>query len=181
MSQKAIFKRAEEPDVPVLRDLAARIWREYYPAIITHAQIEYMLGRMYSPEAISSELARGVVWKLASRNGAAVGFLAFELNSAERRIKLHKLYLLPEMHGQGIGRAMLEEVKADAMRMGADQIHLQVNKRNSRAIAAYQRAGFQIERSIVADIGGGFVMDDFVMACVLRPGSRQPDGSQLAE
>ena len=33
----------------------------------------------------------------------------------------------------------------------------------SRAIQAYQRAGFQTSDSVTADIGHGFVMDDFIM------------------
>jgi diamine N-acetyltransferase len=168
MKAQLFFKLAEEGDIAVLRDLAGRIWREYYPGIISHAQIDYMLDRMYSTEVIRAELARGVVWKIASNNGAAVGFLAFELNAVKREMKLHKLYLLPALHGQGLGRAMLEEVKADAAQFGADQIHLQVNKGNARAIHAYHRAGFQIAQSIVADIGGGFVMDDYKMRLVLR-------------
>jgi RimJ/RimL family protein N-acetyltransferase len=38
-----------------------------------------------------------------------------------------------------------------------------VNKRNEPAIAAYLKAGFRIEKEAVFDIGGGFVMDDFLM------------------
>jgi len=38
-----------------------------------------------------------------------------------------------------------------------------VNKRNAKAIAAYQRNGFVIADSVVTDIGHGFVMDDFIM------------------
>ena len=41
---------------------------------------------------------------------------------------------------------------------------LSVNKRNAKAIAAYHRNGFVIAESVVTDIGGGFVMDDYVMA-----------------
>jgi RimJ/RimL family protein N-acetyltransferase len=41
---------------------------------------------------------------------------------------------------------------------------LSVNKRNTKAITAYKRNGFAIVESVVTDIGGGFVMDDYVMA-----------------
>ena len=41
---------------------------------------------------------------------------------------------------------------------------LNVNKHNVSAQAAYQRRGFAIRGPVVLDIGGGFVMDDFVMA-----------------
>lgn len=38
------------------------------------------------------------------------------------------------------------------------------NKRNAKAIAAYQRNSFVIADSVVTDIGNGFVMDDYIMA-----------------
>ena len=41
---------------------------------------------------------------------------------------------------------------------------LSVNKRNARAIAAYKRNDFAVAESVVTDIGGGFVMDDYIMA-----------------
>jgi ribosomal protein S18 acetylase RimI-like enzyme len=39
-----------------------------------------------------------------------------------------------------------------------------VNKRNRNAIAAYEKYGFRIVDSVVKDIGGGFVMDDYIMS-----------------
>jgi RimJ/RimL family protein N-acetyltransferase len=41
---------------------------------------------------------------------------------------------------------------------------LNVNKQNLRAIRAYERNGFFVREAVVVDIGGGFVMDDYVMA-----------------
>jgi RimJ/RimL family protein N-acetyltransferase len=38
-----------------------------------------------------------------------------------------------------------------------------VNKRNQKAIRAYERAGFTIAESMTSEIGGGFVMDDYRM------------------
>jgi hypothetical protein len=38
-----------------------------------------------------------------------------------------------------------------------------VNKRNASAIAAYRKHGFDVRESVVKDIGGGFVMDDYIM------------------
>jgi ribosomal protein S18 acetylase RimI-like enzyme len=41
---------------------------------------------------------------------------------------------------------------------------LQVNKKNAAAMAFYRSAGFEVIREAVFEIGGGFVMDDYVMA-----------------
>jgi RimJ/RimL family protein N-acetyltransferase len=58
---------------------------------------------------------------------------------------------------------MVERVSARARSLGCHRVSLAVNKRNSRAIAAYRKWGFEIEQAVVKDIGDGFVMDDYIM------------------
>jgi hypothetical protein len=41
---------------------------------------------------------------------------------------------------------------------------LRVNKRNVLAIEAYRRNGFEVAGELCEEIGGGFVMDDYVMS-----------------
>lgn len=158
---------ATPADIPVLRELAHRIWHACYPAILSREQIDYMLARMYDAAIIRAELAAAVSWELACHDGAPAGFISCAFDTATRRVKLHKLYLLPELHGRGFGPQMLDHVKARALALGAREIVLRVNKRNSRAVRAYERAGFHTRETAVADIGGGFVMDDFIMALEL--------------
>jgi RimJ/RimL family protein N-acetyltransferase len=59
---------------------------------------------------------------------------------------------------------LLQHCGREVRAAGAHRLILYVNKRNAKAIAAYQRNGFVIAESVVTDIGGGFVMDDYVMA-----------------
>jgi ribosomal protein S18 acetylase RimI-like enzyme len=47
---------------------------------------------------------------------------------------------------------------------GFFSLALNVNKQNAAAIAAYRRNGFSVREEMVIDIGGGFVMDDYIMA-----------------
>lgn len=158
---------ATADDIPVLRDLAHRIWHAHYPGIIAREQIDYMLARMYDAEVIRGELATGVAWDLARHAVEPAGFSAYAFEAGTRRVKLHKLYLLPALHGQGFGRQMLEHIKAGSAALGAREIILQVNKQNIRALRAYERAGFKVREAVVTDIGGGFVMDDFILALEL--------------
>lgn len=158
-------------DIALIRALAESIWRACYPGIISPEQIEYMLQRMYSPETVRAELENGVVWELMVLDGQAAGYLSYEFEAEPRRIKLHKLYLLPAMHGRGFARQAMAHVLEKATHAGAGQVYLQVNKQNARAIAAYRKIGFRIADALRCDIGGGFVMDDYVMACdVAAPG-----------
>jgi len=161
------FRRATAADVPLLRELAEKIWRDYYPAIIGVEQVEYMLGWMYAEETMTQELAEGVVWEIASLDAQPAGFLSVT-SAADGHAKLNKLYLLPELHGLGLGRAMIERACEVARGLGASELFLQVNKRNERALRAYERANFRRVREAVFDIGGGFVMDDYVLARTLR-------------
>lgn len=167
------FRRATEVDIPILRELADRIWRDYYPAVIGHAQVDYMLPRMYAEEVIRQEMAGGTVWELASAENAPIGFFSIGLDDTGRA-KLHKLYLDTGAHGRGYGQQLINRAVDAARELGATGIWLQVNKQNTRAIRAYERAGFHLEREAVVDIGGGFVMDDFIMARVLECDAAAP-------
>jgi len=155
-------------DIPLLRGLAEQIWRVAYLDVIPPEQIDYMLGWMYGAAQIALEMGEGVLWELAVADQRPVGFFSISLQEAPRA-KLQRLYLLPERQGAGLGQAMLGRVHALAASRGASEIWLQVNKQNARAIRAYERAGYVVERSAVFDIGHGFVMDDFIMRRALVP------------
>lgn len=153
-------------DLPRISALAGVIWRESYPGIISTEQIEYMLGMMYDIDVLRSDLAQGIRYDIAVVDGVEVGFAGYG-PSAEGVVKLHKLYLRKSVQGMGIGSSMLRHVMNEARQVGYREIVLNVNKGNARAIKAYERAGFEIRESVVVDIGGGFVMDDYVMARAL--------------
>ena len=154
---------ATEDHLPAIAVLAGVIWGTYYPAIIGTEQIEYMLSQMYSLETMTSELRDGIRYERLLVDSELVGFASFGPGEEPGTIKLHKLYLLPRHHGQGLGSRLLNHCESEARKLGARVMTLNVNKRNTKAIAAYQRNGFIISESVVNDIGHGFVMDDYVM------------------
>jgi ribosomal protein S18 acetylase RimI-like enzyme len=73
------------------------------------------------------------------------------------------MYVLPERQRRGIGQRLLAHVCECARTLGASDVWMQVNKRNTPAIGAYLKAGFRIAEEAIFDIGHGFVMDDYVM------------------
>jgi ribosomal protein S18 acetylase RimI-like enzyme len=83
-------------------------------------------------------------------------------------VKLDKLYVHPDRQRQGYGGALIEHACERARRLGYGAVILAVNKRNTTAIAAYRKYGFEIREGVVKDIGGGFVMDDYIMERKLR-------------
>jgi diamine N-acetyltransferase len=163
------FALATPSDVPLLQRLAGQIWRAHYPGIISAAQIEYMLDRMYGAAVIATEMQSGTRWELIREGVEAVGFLAYSYDERAAQLKLHKLYVQVERHGQGLGRAGLARVMQVATALGAREISLFVNKNNQKAIRAYERAGFAIAESVINEFGAGFVMDDYRMTVPCAP------------
>lgn len=166
------FVPATTIDIPLLQQLAREIWHEHYPAIISVEQIDYMLGVMYASEVIEKELALGTCWMLIRLDDEPVGFVSYSHNEITGVCKLHKLYVQVKHHGQGVGRAGLAHVMEAAAAAGAREISLFVNKRNSKAIRAYQRAGFTVAESVVTQLGQGHVMNDFRMTVPVRRDQR---------
>jgi diamine N-acetyltransferase len=157
------FVRATPADILLLQALAREIWRAHFPGIISVEQIEYMLDRMYATEVIDKEMRAGTCWELIRDGEEAPGFLSYSYDPIAARLKLHKLYLRVDRHGQGLGRASLSHVMEIAAALGVQEVSLYVNKKNQKAIRAYERAGFTIAEAVTNDIGGGFVTDDYRM------------------
>jgi len=162
---KSSVAPANEADLPAISKLAGVIWRACYPGIITHEQIDYMLARMYALDTMREEIrCQRIRYDLLLVDGKPGGFASYGPTSEPGLMKLHKLYLLPVLQGRGLGSRLLQHVEREVHAAGAHRLVLSVNKRNARAIATYQRNGFVIAESVVTNIGGGFVMDDCIMA-----------------
>src|SRR5580704_9174218 len=124
------IRTASVAEIPTLRALAERTWRVSYAALLPPGQIDYMLERMYAPETIEREMAEGVIWEIAWRDGEIVGFHSCTPELGTGRLKLNKLYLLPERQGQGLGQGLLDRVHALAAERELREVWLQVNKQN---------------------------------------------------
>jgi GNAT superfamily N-acetyltransferase len=124
-----------------------------------------MLARMFALEVMRGEIrSQRIHYDLMLVDGKPAGFASYGPTSEAGVIKLHKLYLLPELHGRGLGSQLLQHVESGARQLGGRRLILSVNKHNAKAIAAYKRNGFVVAASAVTDIGGGFVMDDYILA-----------------
>ena len=149
-------------EADALAELARLIWHAHYPAIISPAQIDYMLGQRYKPGLIRQTLARGDRWDVARAGIELVGF-AHACMVTDSDYKLDKLYVHPDWQRHGIGARLLARVVTHARDHACNRLILRVNRQNTQAIAAYLKYGFEVATLIVEDIGAGFLMDDYVM------------------
>jgi GNAT superfamily N-acetyltransferase len=151
-------------DVEATSALASEIWYHHYLNIITAAQIEYMLKQRYDPALVRAELARTDLWWDKLLVGTELsGFASYFLSDEPGDMKLDKLYVRPSRQRLGYGGMLIARAMETAAGHGCRRLVLAVNKHNHSAIAAYLKHGFRIADAVVKDIGGGFIMDDYVM------------------
>jgi diamine N-acetyltransferase len=157
--------KASVSDLLHVRAIALATWPKTFSNILTPDQISYMLDWMYDIEALKSQaLEKQHVFLLARENGRYLGFCSYELHCKEgAKTKIHKIYILPETQGKGIGQKLLHAVRQIAKENGDSHLFLNVNKHNQAAINFYEHIGFYEAYREVIDIGNGFVMDDVVM------------------
>jgi ribosomal protein S18 acetylase RimI-like enzyme len=159
-----VLKPLQPADFETVAALARRIWLEHYITIISRAQIEYMLAGRFTPERLALYVDASDRWFDVMRlDGEVVGYCSHALLPDPREVKLEQLYLLPRLHGLGLGKRMMMAIESHVRELGRDTLVLQVNKQNTKAASVYLRAGFEVREETVIDIGAGYVMDDFVM------------------
>lgn len=167
------MKKAEDGAGGAMRDaspeqagqiaaLAREIWSEHYRNILSSEQIDYMLSRFQSEAAIREGMGKGMRYVFLCADGEPRGYMALRDKPEDNVLFLSKLYLQKAARGRGLGRMAAEFCRREACRAGRRAVRLTVNKQNN-SLAVYSRMGFTVTDSVVMDIGGGFVMDDYVM------------------
>ena len=147
-----------------IRAIAKEVWPIAYGAILSKEQLDYMLEMMYSVLSLQQQAnEKGNRFILAMENEIPVGFSAYEFNYNKKpKTKIHKIYILPNHQGIGIGKQLMDFITIEAKERHQKALILNVNKKNI-AIRFYERIGFTITGEEVIDIGSGYVMDDYVM------------------
>lgn len=142
--------------------MAREIWNEYYVPIIGQAQVDYMVAKFQTADAMQAQIDSGYEYFQIASGADIIGYAAMRYDAPESRVFISKLYLLAAHRKSGAGRKTLELIEAIARERGASHVWLTVNKGNP-SVRAYERLGFTIAEAIVMDIGGGYVMDDYRM------------------
>lgn len=146
--------------------LAKKIWYDHYSTIIDEGQIEYMVRKYQSKKAIKQQLENeNYEYFLFEYNGENAGY--FGMKKESDGIFLSKLYIDKDYRKKGIATKGIDFLCKICKRDSLGKIWLTVNRNNKGSVAAYEHLGFVTARTQVADIGEGYVMDDYVMEKVL--------------
>ena len=152
----------EVDNIKELANLASLIWHEYWPGRISCEQIDYMVDKFQSEEAITKQIENeNYTYFYLVVDGNIAGYTG--LSKKENYLFLSKIYIGKNYRHKGVGTAAFEFIKKFAKENNYKTIKLTVQKDHENSISAYIKWGFKTVDAIVANIGNGFVMDDYVM------------------
>ena len=154
-------KITNDAQLKVFAGIADEVWHEYFSFLLSKEQIDYMVARFQSYEAVKAQIADGYEYYFVEKNGEIAGYTGF--CPKDDKLFLSKLYILKNFRNCGIGRKTLEFLIEKAHEYKLLKIILTVNKHNEPTIKAYEKWGFKNVDSVVTDIGSGYVMDDYIM------------------
>ena len=157
------IKTADKTNVPLIQQLAYTIWSVAYKDILSKEQLAYMLDTMHSIKALTKLIDDGHQFIIPYKDGVAKGYACYKMHPD--KVKIEKLYVLPDEHKKGIGKLLVNYI-IEKVSLQLHLIELNVNRHNG-AIDFYKRIGFKIVNEVDIPIGEGYFMNDYVMALSL--------------
>jgi len=155
-----VFK-ANIEQAQIIHDLVHQIYFPTYKDILSVDQIDFMLERSYTVEALQKAMTTDQdFYLLQDADSRYVGFMALN-DSAAETVRIEKLYLLPETQGKGCGKQLISFAGDVARSVHKKILELNVNRGN-KAYHFYLSQGFKVTQEV--DIPYfGYVLDDYVM------------------
>lgn len=157
-----IIEEVEIDDISAIRTIASLAWIETYSKILSSEQYEYMFDMMYSDDALKQQMDKHHFLLVKDSSNQSLGFVSFEFNyNGERKTKIHKLYVMPDQHGKGLGRFLIDKVASLADKENDSILTLNMNRYNN-ALSFYKKLGFNIVGEEDIDVGRGYLMEDYI-------------------
>ena len=148
-----------------LREIAAlaeTIWHEHFTPIIGRAQVLYMLNKFQSFSALKEQLRSGYEYYQIFDGDEFCGYCGI-CPEKDGRLFLSKLYLKKDARGRHLATHAFEFLRELCKERAFSAIWLTCNKHNDNSLAVYRHFGFETIDTQEADIGNGFIMDDYIM------------------
>ncbi len=168
---KTRLRRAGPDDADALSVVGTATFLESYAAIIDGAGLVRHCAEKQSSKAYAKALKADdqALWLAEVEPGRApVGYLHLTapdlpIETKAGDIEIKRIYVLATLQRQGLGRLLLNQAALHARENKARRLLLGVYKKNERALAFYDRVGFERVGERDFDVGG-VVYSDWVLA-----------------
>ncbi len=171
MGDTKTIRRGTVADAPLLAEFAARLFEETFGPDNDSADMRAYLAGAFSVPRQTAELAdeNRVAFIAENDAGEPIGYALLRRGSrtdgviADRPAEIQRIYAVRARHGHGVGAALMAACVEQAMAWGCDVLWLAVWERNPRAIAFYEKSGFNKVGRTTFKLGND-VQFDHVMA-----------------
>lgn len=163
------IQKAGADDLQSIHDMAQVVFRNTYREILSPDQMEYMMEMMYSLPNLRMQLEEGHHYYIALDGEMRLGYVSVQREGTDEEgievFHLHKIYVMPDAQGHGVGKMLLDTAIDHAKQMAAGRkarIELNVNRYN-KAVDFYRHIGMRVLLEEDFPIGNGFYKTDYIM------------------
>jgi ribosomal protein S18 acetylase RimI-like enzyme len=164
-------RQARSGDQDALALVGATTFLESYAGVVDGGAIIRHCAERHTPEVYGQalETRSHALWLAEMAPGAApVGYLHLTppdlpVETRPDDLEIKRIYVLASLHRSGLGRRFIAEAVNHARAEGASRLLLGVYQGNERALAFYERMGFDQIGTRRFDVGGR-IYDDWVLA-----------------
>lgn len=148
------MRLATPADARLLAAAGSAFFRDTFGEANTVEDMEAYLADAFTEDRQRAELSapETSVWLAVDEGGEVAGYVHVRQRTpqadgtygiARRPVEIVRLYADRRWHGRGLGPALMDQAVVTAQAWGADVLWLGVWERNARAIAFYEKQGFE--------------------------------------
>lgn len=162
---------ATEKQILQIEEAAGHVWHNYYKDIMSPEQIEYMLKKFQSKEAVKKQMSEGYIYYMLLADNHLAGYLCVLLQNDS--LLIDKLFIKAEYRRQGLAKKVMAHLDNIFTKPDLGFTHIQkmralIERNNHFALNVYEHLGFVKLRPVDTDIGEGFVCQDYLMERPVR-------------
>ncbi len=157
------IKVENDRQIERLACLAREIWTNHFGPMFSRKILNVIIERVQSKEAIAEQMDDGLSYYLIPGKRSPVGYFAYSLSAPESELFLSKLYVLASERRKGVGWQVIRHLESICRNETLSTIRLTVYHKNTSAVEAYRKMGFNTLGTIHRDLGNGIAFDDIVM------------------
>jgi ribosomal protein S18 acetylase RimI-like enzyme len=157
-----IISAVTREDLDSFLKLAEAIFIPTYSQLFPIEEVQELFKGMFKRELILDAIdSNSKDLFFAEIDSERVGFCLLIHKGSTTRID--KIYVLPQVQGKGIGKALMDHIAKCGQKRKTSQLELNVNVGNTKAIQFYKNQGFKVIREEDFHAPNGVIYRDFVL------------------
>lgn len=144
-------RKIDDKDLEILREISIKTFTETFADVNSEEDMQQYISESLNEEKLLSEIQnQNSEFYFAEDKGKILGYLKLNFRDAQTEsfphdyIEIERIYVIKEFLGKKVGKILFDKVIERACEINADGIWLGVWEKNERAIAFYEKNGFEI-------------------------------------